>query len=276
MLKIAILLIFLFFPSFAATAETLKFAPLPMESPTTVAGQWKPLLDHLEQELGVDLEISYSTNNREILEMFAAGQIDLAYMDPLHYLLLKDRFPAAEPVVVFHEADGKPTCTCALVVAGDSGLSLGQVKGLKIALTQAVSTCGYFSIDSLLHQSGICLEENRYRYLGPHDDVALAVAAGEFDTGGLKTAIARKYATLGMRVIAETAPLPGLALIANGERVSSRRIEDIRRALLDADESVRRAWGDNLRHGASVIRDQDYDGARRLPYKTAISERSNF
>jgi len=259
-----------------ASAETLKFAPLPMEKPETVAGQWKPLLEYLQTALGIELGIDYSDSNEQVLDKFEAGKLDLAYLGPLPYLRLKDRFPAAQPLVIFHESDGQPSYTCALVVAAESDLRPEQLTGRKIALTQPLSTCGFFSISGLLQQAGIRLEETRYRYLGPHDTVALAVAGGEFDVGGLKSAIARKYASLGLRILAETAPLPGLALVANGARVSEERMEAIRRALLAADESTRAKWGDNIRHGLSAVRDQDYDGARQLPYKNAIPERSNF
>jgi len=274
--KVLALVVLLLALASPASAETLKFAPLPMESPETVAGQWKPLLEYLKKSVGIELVIDYSTSNDEILGKFEAGKLDLAYLGPLPYLRLKDRFPPARPLVIFHEADGRPSYTCALVVAADSDLRPEQLTGRKIALTQPLSTCGFFSISGLLQQVGIRLEEARYRYLGPHDAVALAVAGGEFDAGGLKSAIARKYTSLGLRIIAETAPLPGLALVANGARVSEERMEAIRRALLAADETVRKTWGDNIRHGLSAAVDEDYAGARKLPYRDPIPTQGNF
>ena len=56
-------------------------------------------------------------------------------------------------------------------------------------------------------------EANHYRYLGQHDEVALAVVRGEFDFGGLKTAIAQKYTHLGLKVVAESPLMTGLALV---------------------------------------------------------------
>ena len=259
-----------------SSAETLKFAPLPMETAETVAAQWKPLLEHLKKVCDIELDFDYSTSNEQILEKFEAGQLDLAYLGPLPYLRLKDRFPLARPRVIFHVADGRPSDTSALVVAADSVLRPDRLAGRTIALTQPLSTCGFFSISGLLQQAGIRLEETRYRYLGPHDAVALAVAGGEFDAGGLKSAIARKYASLGLRIIAETAPLPGLALVANGARVSEERMESIRRALLAADEATRKTWGDNIRPGVSAADDKDYAESRKLPYRDPIPTQGNF
>lgn len=258
-------------------AETLTFAPLPMETPYTVASQWKPLLSFLEQKLGVVLEIDYSLSNDDVVDKFRDGKLDLAYLGPLPYVVLKDTFPAAEPVVIFHEKDGQPNYTCALVAAAESALPRHELTGHRIALTQPLSTCGYFAAQGLIKRLwGTSLEANRYRYLGPHDEVALAVVRGEFDVGGLKTAIARKYAHLGLVVLEESPALPGLALIANSRRLSGQRIEQIRQVLLGADSEVSQQWGDNIRHGVSAASDQDYAGMRQLSKPGSIPQQGNF
>ncbi len=53
-------------------------------------------------------------------------------------------------------------------------------------------------------------------------------------------------------------------------------MEAIRRALLAADETVRKTWGDNIRHGLSAAVDEDYAGARKLPYRDPIPTQGNF
>ena len=276
MLKVIVLLAVGLFSALPVAAETLTFSPLPMETPYTVASQWKPLLAYLEKSLGVTLAIDYSASNVEILEKFQAGKLDLAYLGPLPYVTLKKTCPAAEPVVIFHEKDGHPTYTCALAVSAESPLSLKALKGRTVALTQPLSTCGYFATQGLLHQLGSSLEANHYRYLGQHDEVALAVVRGEFDVGGLKTSIARKYAHLGVVVVAESAPLPGLALVANGNRVSAERLAQIRQALLNAPDEIRQQWGENLRYGLTPASDSDYAGMRKLPMPAHIPTQGNF
>jgi phosphonate transport system substrate-binding protein len=247
-----------------------------METPYTVASQWKPLLAYLEKSLGVTLEIDYSASNAEIVTKLQAGKLDLAYLGPLPYVTLKKTFPAAEPVVIFHEKDGHPTYTCALAVSVESTLNLKALKGRTVALTQPLSTCGYFATQGLLGQLGSSLEANHYRYLGQHDEVALAVVRGEFDVGGLKTSIARKYVHLGLVVQAESAPLPGLALVANGNRVSAERLAQIRQALLDAPDEIRQQWGENLRYGVTPASDSDYAGMRQVPMPAHIPNQGNF
>lgn len=265
-----------------AKAETFVFAPLPMEQPDTVVAQVRPMLNYLEKALDANFRIDYSSSYEEILEKFRQGRIDLVYLGPLPYVALKEKFAPAVPVVHFLEKSGKPSYTCAIVTAGNT-VSLARMRGQRFALTQPLSTCGYLATDGLLQKVGNSLENNKYRYVDKHDEVALAVARGDFDAGGMKTAIAQKYAHLGVTVVAETAPLPSFALIANASKLSGKRIETIRAALaalkpLDnpADRETTRNWGENVKYGTVDARDQDYDPVRQLRRRANIPTQGNF
>lgn len=274
-----LLLLSLALPPLATLADdqqSIAFAPLPMETPEIVAAQWKPLLDQLGKTLGRPVRIDYSDNYATILEKFRAGKLDLAYLGPLPYVALKEQFPAATPIVHFNEKDGLPTYTCAIVALDESRLALKDLRGKRIALTQPLSTCGYMTTDGLLRRAGSDLEKNRYRYLDKHDSVAVAVARGDYEAGGLKTAIARKYLHLGLRIIVESPPLPAFALIANSQRVPASRQAEIRDMLLRADPGQRSGWGENLRNGVTPASDRDYEPVRKLRQSARIPEKGNF
>ena len=262
--KALALLAILTFCDLPVAAETLTFAPLPMESTYAVASQWLPFVEYLEQSLGIKLKVSYSATNDEIVHKFADGELDLAYLGPLPYVKLKRIFPAAEPVVIFKEEDGLAAYTCALVTLAETNLDFMRMKGKRVALTQPLSTCGYFATQGILAKYGSTLEDNLYHFLGQHDKVALAVARGDFDVGGLKTSIAQHYNYMGVFVRAESSHVPGLAIVANTNRVSSQQIAQIRQVLLAADEKTRQFWGDNIRYGVVPAKDSDYDGMRQL------------
>ena len=259
-----------------AENRTLVFAPLPMEAPEIVVSQWKPLLNYLESKLGLRLRIEYSKNYEEILEKFRTGKLDLAYLGPLPYVVLKDRFPAAMPLVHFNEANGQPAYTCTVVALAERKLDIRKLRGMRVALTQPLSTCGYLAGDGLLRQSGTTLEANHYRYFDMHDAVAQKVARGDYDFGVLKSAIGRKYAHLGLTTLAETPPLPSFALVINSNRLSAETVDQLRAALVEADSAVRAGWGDNIRHGAVPATDKDYDPVRRLRGQRHIPAKGNF
>ncbi|MCX7674037.1 MAG: PhnD/SsuA/transferrin family substrate-binding protein [Thiobacillaceae bacterium] len=258
-------------------AQTWRFAPLPMEQPETVVAQWRPVLDALSRQLGVEIRIDYSESYAELLDKFVQGRIDLAYLGPLPYVELKRRLPQAEVLVHLRESDGSAFYTCALIAAEEGGISsLKRLKNRRIALTQPLSTCGYFAVDTLLRRAGSNLQDNHYRYLDKHDAVALAVARGDFDLGGVKSAIAHKYRHLGLTVLAQSQPFPGFALVAHAGRVDARRREQIKRLLIESDAAQRSGWGPVARYGAVEASDADYDGVRALLPQRPIPQRGNF
>lgn len=276
-------LLFVLFLGLAAPvwAETITFAPLPMENRETVLKQFMPMATYLRQTLGLEVRFNYSDSYEEILEKFQSGAIDLAYLGPLPYVTLKTKVDQAEPLVHFNEPSGKPLYTCAIVALADKQIDLAGLSNQKVALTQPLSTCGFLSTNGLLREKGSSLAKNLFRYLDKHDEVALAVVRGEYEIGGIKTAIGKKYAHLGLSVLAETAPLPSFALIANGKTLKPEIRAAIRAALagLDPagkDKDMLALWGDNIRHGAVPATDQDYAPVRALLGGETIPTKGNF
>lgn len=264
----------------SAQAQTIRFAPLPMQSQETVIKEFRPLTTYLEQRLQIKIDYVYSTNYSDILEKVRRSEVDLAYLGPLPYVELRARFAEAEPLVHFKESSGQATYTCAIVTFPDAGFDPSNADKKKIALTQPLSTCGYLSTSGLMSRSGSSLERNYYRYLGQHDAVAQAVIRGEFDAGGLKTAIARNYAHMGLQVIAETPPLPSFALIANTKTLSADLMSRLRRELIaldphGKDQAMLATWSDSIRHGAVVAADQDFQVVRELLGETMIPSKGN-
>ena len=269
------LLAFSFVMMATAHAESIRFAPLPMENRETVVKQYRPMLLYLEKTLHVTIEFVFTDSYADIIANFTRGQIDLAYLGPLPYVELRAKDSKAEPLVHFNEASGKPMYTCAIVTLADSPLQLQGLKKKAIALTQPLSTCGYLSVNGLLQERGSRLEDNRYTYLDKHDAVALAVVRGEYDAGGLKTAIGKKYGHMGLKIVAETAPVPSFGLVANRATLSAATMQAVRETLIAldpaaTDKEMLATWGENIRFGAVAASDKDYDVVRKLKGNSVI------
>jgi len=255
-------------PCIAGAERTaIRFAPLPMENRESIVLQFRPMIDFLQKKLGLPIEFVFCEDYGQILDKFTAGAIDLAYLGPLPYVALRAQDPQAEPLLHFKEANGQPRYTCAVIALADAHLNLRALADRRIALTQPLSTCGYLAVEGLLRQQGGSLAQNSYRYLDKHDAVALAVVRGEFDAGGAKTAIVKKYAHLGLSVVAETPPFPGFGLIANRATLPEHAIKATQDALtrLDpagADRELLADWGEFVRYGSIVASDHDYDAVR--------------
>lgn len=272
---------FLFITQSNVYAQAVVFAPLPMENKETVIKEFAPLVAFLSTVLGSEVVIDYSECYADILDKFRRNQIDIAYLGPLPYVSLKAAAPQAVPLVGFKEKSGNTTYTCCLVAMADAVPDLNKMTGKNVALTQPLSTCGFLSVNGLLAKHGSTLSNNFYRYLKKHDEAALSVVRGEYILGGLKTAIAHKYAHLGLVVVDETEPMPSFALIANANRLSPQAMERIRDALVRLDPSGKnkvtlQRWGENTRYGAVPIKDADYDSVRKLLKNTVIPQKGNF
>lgn len=257
------------FTSASAHAGEIRFAPLPLENRETLVKQYRPMALYLEKQLNTTIIFDFSDDYAEIISKFIAGKIDIAYLGPLPYVELRAKYDKAEPLVHFNEASGKPMYSCAIVVLADSQLKLEGLKDRKIALTQPLSTCGYLSVNGLLREHGSSLANNRYTYLDKHDAVALAVVRGEFDAGGLKTAIGKKYSHMGLTVLAETAPMPSFGLVANQATLSGETIKALREILIKldpvgVDKVMLATWGENICNGAVEATDKDYDIVRKF------------
>lgn len=258
-----------------AELKPIRFAPLPMENREAIVLQFRPMATFLEQRLGRPVVFDFSDSYANILEKFQANSIDLAYLGPLPYVELRAKNSQAEPLVLFREESGQPMYTCAIAGLADQSLNLKTLTNRHIALTQPLSTCGYLAVNGLLQEQGGSLENNRYRYLDKHDAVALAIIRGEFDAGGLKTSIAKRYSHLGLQVISETPPFPGFGLVGNHQTLDDTTLQAIRTALtsLDptgADQATLAQWGAAIRHGAVAANDADYQALRRYRGTLAI------
>jgi phosphonate transport system substrate-binding protein len=139
------------------------------------------------------------------------------------------------------------------------------------------------STAAMLRAAGVDIERTRYRYTGSQSEVALGVIRGDFDAGGLKTSIGRKYAHLGLHLVADSAPLPGFVLVANARTVAAdlrRRLGEALGALRPleraADAALTHDWGKNVRYGAVAAADADFAGVRAALRGLQIPDRGNF
>jgi phosphonate transport system substrate-binding protein len=254
--------------SCAGQSAPIRFSPLPMENRETTVLQFRPMIEYLEQQLHRQVVFDFSDDYATILDKFLANRIDLIYLGPLPYIELRAQASHAEPLVHFREDSGEAKYACAIVTLADRPIQLKGLSNHRFALTQPLSTCGYLSVNGLLMEHDSSLTNNRYRYLGKHDAVALAVVRGEFDAGGLKSAIADRYTHLGLKIIAQTASFPGFALIGNQTSLSAETRKTISKALIrldpkGADRKLLSHWGSAIRHGAIPATDADYTTIRR-------------
>jgi phosphonate transport system substrate-binding protein len=272
-------LIILFCLSLAAEERTVAIAPLPMVKSEVLLKEYRPLLEYLEAETGHSFKLVYYADYAALLKNIAAGKVDIAFLGPLPYVELRRKNSRIRPIVRFLNAKGDDQYTCSLFTTVNH--TIGAVEDLEnksIALTQRLSTCGYLAMEHLLSRHGFSLQKNDYEFTGSHTNAIFGVVVGDFDAGGAKTSIVDAYRHLGLKVLAQTEPLPGFLWVAS-ETLSEALYERVKHAMLrldplhnPEDAEITRRWRSNIRYGAVEARDSDYDVIRKMLQQLTLPE----
>lgn len=261
-------------------AETIRFAPLPLEEPSIVHEQFGGLIDFLAEHTQTQIQWLSFPDYGDLITAFREGEVDLAYLGPLPLALLQRVHGDARPLGCFRDADGAPHYTCSLVAYGEDNVFPNEIQGKRIGLTQPYSTCGWLAVSEMLHRAGRRLDGdgNSLAYAGSHSQAALGVVRGEYDVAGVKTEIAQRYAHLNLEPIAESQRWPGFSLVANMATLSAQQVARLRAALLELEDASQKpgmsrlttGWGNQVRNGIVAPEECDYSTVHsalaRLPW----------
>lgn len=261
-LKVFVFLVFL--GTSQLFAQNIKFAPLPKEKAETLEKDYKPFLAWLSKETGDEYELVMSVDYPDLVNKIKSGEIDIAYLGPLPYALIRQHTDSVIPIVKFLDKKANSSYTCSIVVQKNSGIkSVKELHGKKISLPQKYSTCGYYSASIAYAEQN--LEVNNYSFDGNHANVALSVLLGESNGGSLQTTYFDKYAYLGLEKIYESGKLPGFLLAANKQKLSNEKITQIKNTITklsplsnEKDKKTTQNWGETIRYGATLTTEQEY------------------
>jgi len=170
--------------------DLLKVALLPDENASELIKRNQPLKDYLESTLGKEIQLIVTTDYSSMIEAMRFGRIDLAYFGPLSYVMAKSKSDI-EPFAVM-VVDGKPTYRSIIIANADAGLdSFADIKGKNMAYGDRASTSSHLIPKTvLLERAGLEADKDyEAHFVGTHDAVAVNVANGNADAGGLSEVI---------------------------------------------------------------------------------------
>lgn len=237
-------------------SEVIRFAPLPLEDRKIIHEQYHGLTEYITNETGHQIELVHFSDYADIIQAFNEDKIDLVYLGPLPYILLKRQTRHHKPLVCFKDSEGQPYYTCSLVTFSDDEFDISSLNNAHVGLTQPYSTCGYLSVSHMLSLAGNSIKRQNIHYAGNHAKAALGVVRGDYDIAGVKTAIADRYLHLGLKKVATSERYPGFKLVANTKTISDAAAGDIQKALLKlnpqqlkTDRELMLSWGKQFRNG---------------------------
>ena len=248
--------------------DVLKVALLPDENASELIKRNQPLKDYLESSLGKEVELIVTTDYSSMIEAMRFERIDLAYFGPLSYVMAKSKAdiePFAAMVV-----DGKPTYRSILIAHADAGVdSYADIKGKKMAYGDRASTSSHLIPKTVLLESAGLKAGRDYEahFVGSHDSVAVNVANGNADAGGLSEVIFQHVMDRGLidrdkvKVIGYSGEYPQYPWAMRSNLNDDLKAK-VRQAFINIDD---REILSNLKaEGFVAIEDADYNVIRKM------------
>lgn len=248
--------------------SVLRVALLPDENASTVIKNNEPLKKHLEQETGKRIELVVTTDYSSMIEAMRRGHIEMGYFGPLSYVMAKERSPEIEAFAA-QVKDGSPTYRGIIIGSAKHGINeIHKIKGKTMVFGDHASTSSHLIPKTILKQHGYeASKDYSEQFVGTHDAVALAVANGKAEMGGLSEPIFLRLVEKGVInpkdvvVITHSDQFPNYPWTMQGY-LSEPLKEKIRNAMTGLkDKMVLESFKAD---GFAPISDQDYQKIRDM------------
>jgi phosphonate transport system substrate-binding protein len=263
--------------------DPLVMGLIPAEANQDVLRDYEPLVNYMSEELGVEVEPYTATDYSGIIEAMRSGEVDVAWLGPLSYVLAEEN-AGAEAVAVPYEVEGEePTYKSVLLTQGDNDeiQEVQDFEGKTFSFVDPASTSGNLYPRKTLLDAGVDPETDlgEARFAGGHDASILAVANGTVEGGAswdgqLQEMIdARVVEEDAVKVVAESAPIPKDPVAVRGDLPDDvkQRIQEV--FLNATPETVE---GGNLGSEGAIgyqeTSDANYDSVRELVDELELTE----
>ncbi|MEM9445976.1 MAG: phosphate/phosphite/phosphonate ABC transporter substrate-binding protein [Verrucomicrobiota bacterium] len=159
-------------------SKEYKVGVVPQFEQRRLLATWSPILKYLEDQTGDLFKLSSSTSIGEFEKRFLAGEFDLAYCNPYHYIMAK-RAQGYVPIIM----SGSKKLQGILVASNSSGINdINQLHNQKLAFPSANALGASLLMRAELKKfHGLDIKPE---YVKTHSSVYLFVAKGVMKAGG--------------------------------------------------------------------------------------------
>lgn len=256
------------FSGSASAKDVLTLGIHPYKSPAKLIKAYTPLAEYLAKKIGMPVHITISKDYQTHIEAIGTDQLDIAYMGPASYVSLQKHY-GERPLLARQQIHGKSTFQGKIIARNDSPLqSLAELKGKSFAFGDPSSTMSHLVPRYMLWKAGVGVEQlARHKFLGSHDNVALAVLTGEYTAGAVKEAVFYKYQKRGLKALSTTPALSEHLFVAS-KTLDPAIVDKLRKALYslsDAPNGIAIMSSIKPDMTAMVpVKDADYDNLREI------------
>ncbi len=250
-------------------AEAYRFGVVSFYNPRIMYLKYQPLVDYLSVTTGHPWELVISPSYETTVQALCEGRLTIAYLGPLTYVRAHASCGAV-PLVRLRSG-GSNTYRSLIMVRRASTLHrLTDLAGRRFGFGSPLSTSSHLAPRAMLQAAGLVAGRDlECRYFEHHERAARAVLLGEVDACGIRDIIGHRFEDRGLRVLAESEPLPNFPFVVQARAPAAVR-ELLLRALVQlprSDPSARATiagWDAELAAGFAPCRDGEYDGIRVL------------
>ncbi len=161
----------------AESALNISFGVVPQQAASKLARKWGPLLARLSEKTGYSFKFSTAKNIPTFEQRLAAGEYDMAYMNPYHYTV----FHHSPGYIAFAKEKGKQIKGIVVVRKDSSAQSLKDFEGKTLAFPAPAAFAASVLPRAMLRNSDIDITP---KYVSSHDSVYRTVAKGLYPAGG--------------------------------------------------------------------------------------------
>jgi phosphonate transport system substrate-binding protein len=175
----------------AAAAPPLRYASTSRFPQATVEAGVSPLAAHIEATVGRPLELVEVASAQARIEQLLAGQIQLASLSPLSYVMARAKAPEL-PVIAAHSVDGGLQDRAYLVARTEAHIrSIDQIAGRSFCVPELISTTGSLLPRDHMRARGFDPSKllSKVVVSGSQLGVFEDLSAGRCDAGGLSSSV---------------------------------------------------------------------------------------
>ena len=277
-LIIAFLTYFLFVTGYAESAEKhITIAILPCSDVLMTFKKFHPLITHIKQQTGFDVELVVPQDYAKIESFIKKGEVDFVFLDPHTYVRLAKLFNKKALIRTLTREGG--TSQYGLIIARKgSGINkIDDLRGKTVMFGPELSAVKWIAAKETLKENGINIDKDLRAYIngGCCEDIAFNVYLKAVDAGVVCYHFldehSEKQKELGIDseqfiIIGRTKSVPTRIFAARKE-VSAEIVTGVNKALLTLNknnpEHAKILYRAEL-GGFQKSKDEDYNGMRIL------------
>lgn len=157
--------------------EFITFAVVPQQSASKLARLWTPILQNISKQVGITIKFRTAPNIPTFEKRVAAGEYDMAYMNPYHYTVYSKK----PGYLAFAKALDKKIKGIIVIKKGSSITEMTQLSGNTLAFPAPAAFAATILPRAFFSKKHITIKE---KYVSSHDSVYRAVAKGLYPAGG--------------------------------------------------------------------------------------------